>query len=560
MVSFLSKSHDKESDFRQPNFSRSHKATRSPMNSEATSLEASQLAYDIAKMYEEMSTTEAQVASNLETLSDGGDAYSLYDGVGVQKLLKSAVFFIDAQNSVSGEQTVINQGTGSTALNAQYGSTTGVDANDPLLLTHTGENYVYISDVAGNFLSVPDAANLDITGDLELVCRVGLSDWTPAGFMSLLGKSFTAYELYVSNGSSGSLILGVQVAAVQKTFVIVAPPFTDGVIYWLKVTFDADNGSGGATAKFYYAADQVIEPTVWTQTGGDQIQAGVMAIDTNALVASFGARPDGTLPSDGKFLRGIIRNSIGGTTVLDVNCATNFTNSNATSFTATSGQTVTVNRSTSGRKTALVTRPIWLFGTDDYMQVADNALLDFGASDSFTTLAIVRQWATPRAFGMYVSKANAYDDGWSLSTSNTSVTAYGYVDNGVNSGAALSPFTPGASTVVGFVLNRSLQTIASFANATLSSTASTSVIGTLANALPMRIGVDAANSTNLPQDMELLAVAVFRQALTVDEIADVCTYYATATTIPTYNTDSIYSITNRISALSNRLEILEKGL
>ena len=99
------------------------------------------------------------------------------------------------------------------------------------------------------------------------------------------------------------------------------------------------------------------------------------------------------IDSQARFYRAQVLDGIDGTTVLDVDTSV-VTSGSDTSFPALTGQTVTINRSTSGRKAVAVTHPLWLFGTDDYMEVADNDLIDFGASDSFTVLAVVRQWAT----------------------------------------------------------------------------------------------------------------------------------------------------------------------
>ena len=48
------------------------------------------------------------------------------------------------------------------------------------------------------------------------------------------------------------------------------------------------------------------------------------------------------------------------------------------------------------------------------------------------------------------------------------------------------------------------------------------------NTFPMRIGADGGASAASFQDFELLAVAVFRRALSATEIASINTYYGTA--------------------------------
>ena len=98
-----------------------------------------------------------------------------------QRLLeRDATLWLDARFSVPGEQIAVNRGTGGSALNARYGSTTGVDTNDPELLLHNGENYIYLPGIGVNNLTVPDAPALDPVNDLTIVARVRLTDWTPA--------------------------------------------------------------------------------------------------------------------------------------------------------------------------------------------------------------------------------------------------------------------------------------------------------------------------------------------------------------------------------------------
>jgi hypothetical protein len=68
-------------------------------------------------------------------------------------------------------QVILNLGTGGSDLNGQNGSTSGADSNDARFLEWPGDNagnYVYLPGVASNYLSVPDEAALDITGDIDI--------------------------------------------------------------------------------------------------------------------------------------------------------------------------------------------------------------------------------------------------------------------------------------------------------------------------------------------------------------------------------------------------------
>jgi hypothetical protein len=218
--------------------------------------------------------------------------------------------------------------------------------------------------------------------------------------------------------------------------------------------------------------------------------------------------------------------------VFAANFTTGITSGAQATFTESSSNaaTVTINRAAAGRKSVAVTRPVWLFGTDDYMEVADNALLNMDASQSFTVLAVVRQWATPTSYGRYIDKKNGggIGVGYSLSNELTNFTSASFLGDGVTQvGRPGTALVAGAASVVIGVTDRTAQTQTTYANTTASATTSTAALGALTNALPMRIGVSAASLSSY-QDFELLAIAVFRRALSATEIAAINTYYGTA--------------------------------
>jgi hypothetical protein len=218
-------------------------------------------------------------------------------------------------------------------------------------------------------------------------------------------------------------------------------------------------------------------------------------------------------------------NGIDGTKVLDIDCS-QIGSGSANSFTALTGQTVTVDRSTSGRKTVAVTHPVWLLGTDDYLEVADNGLIDFGATDSFTVLAVVRQWNTPLSNGRVISKDNqtAAGGGYRLQITDTrvpSLTVYDGVDAVSVNGTAV---TAGQATIIAGVLDRAGANINIYGNATAATAVSASTIDDTSNALPLRVGSRASSVAN-NGEFEFIAAAVFRRALTSSELTTITSYY-----------------------------------
>lgn len=517
------------------------------------------------------SSTEPVVWTQLGTTVTTAGAFSLFPSIAeVQqpsslagKVLRSiirngingpAVLDLDFTSQItSGGQSVIepasgatipqavqyapNLGTGGAALNARYGSSTGADSNDPLLLEHSGTNYLYLPGVSGNHASTPDSAALDITGDIDLRARVALDDWTPAAETGLIEKSDggaqRTYSLRIATDGKIFLYwstLGTAVSEIAAASTV-ATGLADGSTKWVRATLDIDNPSNpgnGYRVQFFTSDDGV----TWAQLGADVNGAASTSIHAGTSALFLGARGDNSRLLAGCVFRAQVLNGIGGTVVFDADFTTGITSGSQTTFTESSSNaaTVTINRSTSGRKSVAVVRDVWLFGTDDYLEVADNDLLDFGASDSFTMVAVVRQWATIGSGSAIIAKANTNSNSATaaryLIRNGTSNTSYLILDDGVNIDTLEGTVTntPGALSVIGESVTTS--TIQPYLNGVAGSS-SARVAGNLTNSQPLNIGRFFATGY---ADMELLGAAVFRRALTASEIALVNTHYQTGAT------------------------------
>jgi hypothetical protein len=187
-----------------------------------------------------------------------------------------------------------------------------------------------------------------------------------------------------------------------------------------------------------------------------------------------------------------------------------------------------INRSTTATKKAVaVTRPTWLFdGTTSYMEVPENDLLDFGATDSFSVVAVVRQWTAPTGSGIYVAKGPAPTGRWGLYNPINNQPQMFLNDGTLPQAAGAADYGTGPATtrVMIGVIDRVANTVTLNTNNTDTYTNSLTGIGSFANAGAMQIG---ARYTVQFQAFELLAVAVFRRALTATEIAAINTYYGT---------------------------------
>lgn len=443
---------------------------------------------------------------------------ALYSLADIPAVLREATLWLDAAYSVADEQTVVNQGTGGSALNAQYGSTAGADTNDPLFLPHTGENYVYTpDDHTAQTLMVPDAANLELDAPMTFKLEFTATRTDLAlqrfGFAKSNAGPLRCYDMYMSNATFRYSTDGTNFISLSPGGGLNVRTFTKGQRYSIEWSVDPTTGA------WSYTEDDVL------------IDSGTVAPWTNTTSTEplyfFGRNNSNS--QGAKWHRFRVTKS--GTTVLDVDCANDITSAGATSFTATSGQTVTVNRSATGRKTTLVTRPIWLFGTDDYLEVADNALLDFGASDSFTVMGVVRSWAT---FGtgdiLLAKKADVTDTtaGYSLGAGATAAQQAFDVGDGTAGAQSVSGSrTSGSLYGIFGVRNTTADTITTYLSNTAGTPVTDATTATSANSEVLRVGrLSGAGAEYL--DGEVIAVAVWPRVLTTDEIAAINTFYGTA--------------------------------
>jgi len=308
----------------------------------------------------------------------------------------------------------------------------------------------------------------------------------------------------------------------------VAVGATDGATTWVRATLDVDNGGGQYEVRFYTSADG----STWAQLGTTKTgSVGVTSVQATTAALEVGSYSGGASGvATGKFYRAQVLNGIGGTTVFDADFTTGITSGGQTTFTESSSNaaTVTINRSTSGRKSVAVVRDVWLFGTDDYMEVADNDLLDFGASDSFTVVAVVRQWAT-FALDAVVAKKGGFGSastGWTVYSSSS---PYLRIADGTNQPESTSASSPssGQLAVITGVRNVGSDALTTYLNGTPGASITDTTTATLANAEVMRVGRLSGASTSYA-DMELLGVAIFRRALSADELTSIANYYGAA--------------------------------
>jgi len=417
-------------------------------------------------------------------------------------------------------QTIINLGTGGAVLNGRNGSTAGADSNDALFLDWDGLDYVYLPGVGGNQMNVPSQSAFNFTTDIDVRVHVAADIYAQASTLVSRQAVTRVFRLNINSAKTFTFAWWPDGGATTLSATSTTGLSTvDGEAVWVRVTLDVNNGASQYDVKFFTSIDGVS----WTQLGATVTgSTGVTQLATGTVDVEIGSQFGSSNPFTGKFYRAQIFNGIDGTKVLDVDTSV-ITSGAATTFTALTGQTVTINRSTAGRKAVAVVSPVWLFGTDDYMEVVDNSLLDYSATDSFTLVAIVRQWATQPASSNIVNKLdNSSLNGWSLfvdSSARTTVV--------MNAGSFLATpvsasVTAGTVGVIGAIRDAGAGSLRAFANSVLG-TADTTIRPSVSNAQSLRIGVDRSGLA--PLNGELIAVAIFRRVLSAAEISAIISYY-----------------------------------
>ncbi len=186
-----------------------------------------------------------------------------------------------------------------------------------------------------------DNAVLDITGDIDLRCRVAPADWTPAAPSVLVAKADITgnYSYVLALTSTGALQIAWTTtglfAGILSAISTATVGAADGSTRWVRATLDVNDGGGNRVVKFYTSTDDTHDHTAvtWTQLGATVTTVGTTSIFSGAAVATVGATADGLATLTGQVYAAAILSGIGGTVV----AAPDFTDGNRFTAGAASG-------------------------------------------------------------------------------------------------------------------------------------------------------------------------------------------------------------------------------
>ena len=196
----------------------------------------------------------------------------------------------------------------------------------------------------GNYLSTPDATALDITSEMTVIARIKPTDWTPASQVNIVSKALTTTNIswYFQLTPTGQLQFtwssgGTSATNTNKLSGGNLAALVNNTWLYVSVTFVGATGS----VRFWTSPDNV----AWTELG-TTTAVGATSIFSGAAPLEIGSASGGLLPFAGGIGYVQIRNTTAaGGEVFRFDLANlNGLAPAATTFTATTGQTVTINK------------------------------------------------------------------------------------------------------------------------------------------------------------------------------------------------------------------------
>jgi hypothetical protein len=159
--------------------------------------------------------------------------------------------------------------------------------------------HLALPGVTGAYASTPDAASLDITGDIWLAAEFTPDRWFQPLAQTLVGKwretgNQRSYMLQIDANGRPRIITSPDGTIPNQVIVTasvgVPQPMAGPVA--IGVQLDVNNGASGRTARFYVAPSRL---GPWEPLGDPVIQAGTTSIFAGTAPLEVGSRTDGTL-------------------------------------------------------------------------------------------------------------------------------------------------------------------------------------------------------------------------------------------------------------------------
>jgi hypothetical protein len=373
------------------------------------------------------------------------------------------------------------------------------DANDPPVLWHYGDDYAYVTGSTSNYLQQTIDAGIANGSVISLRVDIAPTDATPAA-----DKRFIDNDFYPRLLTTGKIRYGFNgVSTFPTADSSVALPIVDGQDVQVRI----DHDHTAATVDFYYRFGHtaLTDDTGWIALGTQQ-SITAEDLDTNITGGLSNLRlGDSTVsPWEGKLYRGVILDDGAAVWNVDISDASG----DGTSFTdSVTGNTVTINRATSGFATAIVKAPVALTGDSHYVQVPHHDSLDADPVSVFLSCAMHDEDNTWKPLLTKKNSINATEVGYMIQRHSSNDRYYLNVGDGTsqaNLGNASSGFTNSTRTTISAAIE---PTDMEFYLDGVSKDAETPALSSIANTENLVVGADGAlfNTTG-PGEIFALAV------------------------------------------------------
>jgi hypothetical protein len=276
-------------------------------------------------------STDGAMWSQLGTANVAGTAGALFDStssvelgsvhLGTAQMLGGAVYQAEVRNGIDGPvvasfNAAAVQPTGAkTPSTVDLWTINGAAWSWDTPTDQPSSGALRLPGVAANYVGTPDAADISITGDVDLRCKVQLDDWTIGTNIYLISKladTTGGYALRLEATTGLLKVLWADGTSIIEAPSTVATGLADGAVKWVRGTLDVDNGASGRDIKFYMSDDGV----TWAQLGATVTQATATSIADNTLQLRIGEIGSGSgFPIAGYVYRAEVRSGIDGAIV-----------------------------------------------------------------------------------------------------------------------------------------------------------------------------------------------------------------------------------------------------
>lgn len=182
-------------------------------------------------------------------------------------------------------------------------------------------------------VSTPDAASLDVLGDIDVRMDVQPDDWGSPQMLAIRWASGGNLHWSFAIGQDREIWFwwsptGLAANTVSATTTVAAPFFDDQRVT-IRVTVDVNNGASGNTTTFYYA--DALEPEEWIPIGDPVVNSGTTSLFNATAPLYIGDNQVSLLPDSssgisrlqGKAYGLQVRDGIDGTLEVDLDVVTN---------------------------------------------------------------------------------------------------------------------------------------------------------------------------------------------------------------------------------------------